>query len=332
MKKVSVLIPIYNTASYLEKCIESVRNQTYNNLEIILINDGSSDNSFDICERLQKIDKRIRIIDKPNTGQADSRYVGFLESTGEYIYCVDSDDTIEKNAIEILVNGLERTNSDMYFARFRLIDENGQVLNTTKKYNIALLNDKVSIIADALCANNIKASLCIKICRRELWEKSYTVEVRNTRFNEDYFLTVLFSIKSSVVGFSNHIIYNALQRSGSTCRSVKKDIIISHDNYFPIIFKMLMRVSQDTSLKKYWYWGYAKNVYLSLFLVAGRAANYRKYFEMYNLITPDCIFKTSEFKSCIRKKSCIYMMLDKIIRFPRLFYIITKIVHFKYKY
>lgn len=331
MKKVSILVPIFNTGPYLHKCIDSICNQSYKDIEIILINDGSTDDSLYICEHFRKIDNRIKLINKQNTGQADSRYVGFLQSTGDYIYCVDSDDTIEHNAIEILVNGLERTNSDMFFARFRLIDENGEKLNTTKKYTISLLNDHDAIIADALGADNIKASLCIKICKRFLWQKCYNQEVRHLHFNEDYFLTILFSFETTSVGFSNEIIYNVLQRSGSTCRSVNKDILLAHDRYFPIIFKTIKNLSLAKSIQNLGYIGYAKNMYLSIFLVAIRVNIYSEFYKMYNLIERDSIFWTSDFKSSIRNSSFRYRILDIIIRKPYFFYLIAKLISLFYK-
>jgi len=100
MEKISVIVPIYNCENFLDKCIESIINQTYKNLEIILINDGSTDNSLKIINEYAKKDKRIKIIDKKNEGVSPSRNKGIKESTGEYITFVDSDDYIDNNMIE----------------------------------------------------------------------------------------------------------------------------------------------------------------------------------------------------------------------------------------
>lgn len=332
MKKVSILVPIYNTAPYLSKCINSIINQTYENIEIVLINDGSTDNSLEICKQFQKIDKRIKIIDKQNSGQADSRFSGFLESSGDYIYCVDSDDYIERAAVEILVKGLEDNNCDIFYARFRLVDDNGKILSSTKKYKTSNLNNRFGIIADSLCADNIKASLCIKICKRKLWEKCYIPDVRNIRFNEDYFLTTLFAIESNCVGFTNDIIYNALQRTGSTCRSVKSDVLLTHDIYFPILLRKIEQVFHSNELLKFWYWGYAKNMYISLYIVASRTNNYQHYHAIYKLINTHSIYYSSKFISCIRSKSLLYKWFDILVRLPRLFYIVSKTISLKSRY
>ena len=92
--KVSIIVPVYNTEQFLPSCIESILAQDYKNIEIVLINDGSKDKSLDICKEYSQKHYNIIFIDKENTGQADSRYVGYRRSSGDYIFCVDSDDTI----------------------------------------------------------------------------------------------------------------------------------------------------------------------------------------------------------------------------------------------
>ena len=102
-KLVSVIIPVYNVERYLKKCIDSILNQTYKNLEIILVDDGSTDCSSKICDEYAKNDTRILVIHKANGGQSEARNIGISESKGEYIFFVDSDDYIEYNAIETML-------------------------------------------------------------------------------------------------------------------------------------------------------------------------------------------------------------------------------------
>ena len=92
---ISVIVPVYNVARYLNKCMKSIVNQTYKNLEIILINDGSTDNSGEICDEWKERDRRIKVMHKENTGVADTRNVGVERSVGRYITFVDSDDYID---------------------------------------------------------------------------------------------------------------------------------------------------------------------------------------------------------------------------------------------
>ncbi len=101
---ISVIIPIYNAEMYIIQCMECIRNQTYNNLEIILVNDGSEDKSAELCEKYREQDKRIKYFYKIKGGPASARNVGIRESCGKYIFFMDIDDLIEKDAIESLYN------------------------------------------------------------------------------------------------------------------------------------------------------------------------------------------------------------------------------------
>lgn len=110
---VSIIIPVYNVSNYLKTCLESVINQTYKELEIICINDGSTDNSLEILKEYASKDKRIIIIDKKNAGVSAARNDGIEKSNGEYIFCMDSDDYIDNDFIEVFYNNAEKNNSDL---------------------------------------------------------------------------------------------------------------------------------------------------------------------------------------------------------------------------
>ena len=99
---VSVIVPVYNVAPYLEQCLDSIVNQTYQNLEIILVDDGSTDESGAICDRYAEQDGRIQVVHKENGGLSSARNVGLDKMTGEWVLFVDSDDWIELNTLELL--------------------------------------------------------------------------------------------------------------------------------------------------------------------------------------------------------------------------------------
>ena len=113
MNKVSIIVPVYNTSKYLNKCIDSIIKQTYKNIEIVLINDGSTDNSLEILKYYESMDKRIIVIDKRNTGVSDTRNIGISASTGEYIMFIDSDDFIDENTIEIMLKYIIKKDVDV---------------------------------------------------------------------------------------------------------------------------------------------------------------------------------------------------------------------------
>ncbi|MBE6887139.1 MAG: glycosyltransferase family 2 protein [Ruminococcaceae bacterium] len=120
MSSVSVIIPVYNVENYLRQCVESVVNQTYKDIEIILVDDGSKDSSGNLCDELAGTDSRIKVIHKPNGGLADARNCGTNAATGEWILYLDSDDWYEKdNHIEILVNQAHSLASDVVCYNYR---------------------------------------------------------------------------------------------------------------------------------------------------------------------------------------------------------------------
>lgn len=110
---ISIIIPVYNVSEYLRACLNSVINQTYKELEIICINDGSSDDSLDILKEYACKEKRIIIIDKKNEGVSAARNDGIEKARGEYIFCIDSDDYIDNDFIEVFYNNAEKNNSDL---------------------------------------------------------------------------------------------------------------------------------------------------------------------------------------------------------------------------
>lgn len=112
-EKISVIVPVYNVSRYLERCVNSIINQTYNNLQIILVNDGSTDDSGVLCDNLAKLDNRISVIHKENGGLADARNSGLKVAAGEYIAFLDSDDWIDLDYYEILHRKIIETKSDI---------------------------------------------------------------------------------------------------------------------------------------------------------------------------------------------------------------------------
>ena len=110
---ISIIIPVYNVSPYLKQCLESVIHQSYSNLEIILVNDGSTDDSLSICIEYQLLDKRIKLIDQENKGLSGARNTGIDAATGNYILFVDSDDWIDLESCQLLVENAKSTNADV---------------------------------------------------------------------------------------------------------------------------------------------------------------------------------------------------------------------------
>ena len=118
MKKVSIIIPVYNVEQYLERCLETVVNQSYKGLEIILVDDGSTDGSGKICDKYKELDERIVCIHKENGGLSSARNAGVNIATGEYFVFVDSDDWVSIRMVETLTKALQKNNSDIVCCEF----------------------------------------------------------------------------------------------------------------------------------------------------------------------------------------------------------------------
>lgn len=163
MKKVSIIVPIYNEEENLKRCIDSLINQTYQELEIILLNDGSTDNTKNIIDSYQ--DKRIVAIHKKNSGIGDTRNLGIEKSTGDYIMFVDSDDYIELNCVEKLVETIEKDKVDLVISNY--------FLDTKEKtYEIKFPNLGVtSIKEDPDFLSKINLAPWNKIYHKDLFKK-----------------------------------------------------------------------------------------------------------------------------------------------------------------
>lgn len=125
---ISIIIPIFNQEMYLGKCLHSVIRQTFRDIEIILVNDGSTDNSLRICQKYAKKDNRIVIIDKKNNGVAQARKTGFLKASGEYVCFVDSDDYLTSNALAILYDLSQKKKADMVVGSYDVVYDNWGIL------------------------------------------------------------------------------------------------------------------------------------------------------------------------------------------------------------
>ena len=134
MAKISIIIPIYNVREYLAKCIESVINQTYQDIEIICVDDGSTDGSYEICEYYKKKDSRIKVVHKINEGIVSARQTGLKIANGEYVGFVDGDDWIDEKMYESMIRTMEKSNVDM--VETGVIDSYNSFTEKERKYKL----------------------------------------------------------------------------------------------------------------------------------------------------------------------------------------------------
>ncbi|MBV6547489.1 glycosyltransferase family 2 protein, partial [Ursidibacter maritimus] len=145
---ISVIVPIFNTANFLPRCLNSLISQTYSNLEIILIDDGSSDSSVDICNQYARKDNRIKLFKKVNSGVSDTRNLGLENMNGKYFLFVDSDDYIHKDHIKILHSDIIRYNADMCISSYKKVSDN-EMLDEILKFESRLYN-KIDVMVNMI--------------------------------------------------------------------------------------------------------------------------------------------------------------------------------------
>lgn len=169
MDLISVIIPVYNTQNYLKKCVESFLNQTYKNIEIILVDDGSTDKSPTICDEFEKKDKRVRVIHKINGGLSDARNVGISKSNGEYISFFDSDDYVDEDYISYLYSLVKKYNTEMAVCGYKVINENGKVLSKIDGFEESAISKK-EFYHRMLIETGITVSACFKLYKKNLYD------------------------------------------------------------------------------------------------------------------------------------------------------------------
>lgn len=193
--KVSIIVPIYNAERYLSKCIESILAQSYKEIEVILVNDGSTDNSLSTCKRYAITDERIKIIDKENSGVSDTRNVGIEAATGEYICFSDADDYLMPDYVEYLLKLCKQNDADIAYS--------SEMFTTFHKEQIE--QDCVRILTpelatEAILLYNVPVGVYCKIFKRDFLISNYI------RFYSDIFIGEGFNFNTYAFQRANKIV------------------------------------------------------------------------------------------------------------------------------
>lgn len=182
--KISVIVPIFNTAEYLQKCIYSIQNQSYKNLEIILVNDGSTDNSLDICNKFAKNDKRIIVIDKDNGGVSSARNAGLDTASGDYIGFVDSDDYISSEMFIQLIEASLENDADIVECGYSIINKEDNTIIPFPFKN-EVINGNYECSKSFLTGRNSANINCNKLYRRKIFDD---IRFPKYKYSEDFWV------------------------------------------------------------------------------------------------------------------------------------------------
>ncbi len=184
--KITVVVPVYNIEDFLPECVDSILQQSYQNLEIILVNDGSTDGSLKICEEYAKKDARIKLIDQENGGLSDARNTAIKVATGEYITFVDSDDYIDPDMISLLYTRLIETDADLVSCQFMPVDEESNPLPIDAQYAAFTVTGKKNCMKEFFLDTGIKTCAWGKLHRTELFKDFLYPK---DKYHEDVFTT-----------------------------------------------------------------------------------------------------------------------------------------------
>jgi len=184
---ISVVVPVYNVSAYLPSCIDSIIKQTYKNLEIILVDDGSTDISPQICDDYLNKDKRIKVIHQKNGGLSDARNSGINIATGDYITFIDSDDVVALDMIDYLYKLLIDNNADLSLCQMRKIDENGKFIdNPLPVASCVVGNSPEECLKHYLKDLRFDTVACAKLYKTNMFSK---IRFPKGKFHEDVYTT-----------------------------------------------------------------------------------------------------------------------------------------------
>lgn len=214
-KRVSIIVPVYNVESYIERCANSLCNQTYTNIEIILVDDGSTDHSGRICDMLACKDDRIRVIHKKNGGLSDARNAGIEEAKGGYIAFIDSDDWCDPDMIKILFELCQHYDAGIAECSYRNIYQNYTIAETSCN----------GAIMEFTPVQAIESNLDWKYCKPVAWNKLYRKDIIGEirypvgKLHEDEFTTHLFYLAAKKIVYLDVALLNYERRNAGSITS-----------------------------------------------------------------------------------------------------------------
>lgn len=248
---ISIVIPVYNVEKYLEKCLKSVLSQNFTDYEIILVNDGSKDNSLKICNSFVQLDDRIKLIDKENGGLSDARNFGINHSTGKYIIFLDSDDYWrEKTALNLVVEKLAKTYDVVLFKYQEYnVDQDKIIQKQTIPFNIDNLNDDKNLIIKKLFEDhNFPGSAWRLVINREFLLANNLYFQKGIKSEDiDWLINVFINLKT-ITGVDDDFYIYLKNRPGSITNTANNksflDLFYSIDKWRPILEKINEPFSQ----------------------------------------------------------------------------------------
>lgn len=249
--KVSIIVPVYNVEKYLNRCIDSLLNQSLKDIEIILVDDGSPDHCPAMCDEYAKQDHRVKVIHKKNEGQGYARNSALEIADGQYIAFVDSDDYVELNAYQKLYSIITDTKADVVYCTFRRFNDQGstwmetsickEILCHTKEEIRGLMLDMIANRPKAKLDRDVQVSACCALYRHDMI-KQFGIKFKSDRElngGEDMPFNLNYLLHSSSVIVKPDIFYNYRLNLSSWSHSVKPEAITKNYFYYQNLLEIL---------------------------------------------------------------------------------------------
>lgn len=255
MDLISIIVPVYGVEAYIVECIESLINQSYKNIEILLIDDQSPDKCPEICEKYAEIDKRIKVIHKENGGAGSARNVGLRNYRGEYVCFVDGDDYVDENYIQVLYDAISKNNADI-----AVIDYEYLYKNKVEKNDLPIQNEKLSnteYLKQFLTRWNT-GMMTNKLFKRSILKNIFFVEGRRI---DDEFFTYQAVMNSKFIVQKQDVLYIYRMRASSVMNTGDKhyeEMLNDRIDYFTQRYKEV--TSKYPQLKKEYLENYMDNL------------------------------------------------------------------------
>lgn len=312
-QKVSIIVPIYCVEEYLERCLDSICNQTYTNLEIILVDDGSTDGSYNICERYSKQDARIRLFSQKNAGVSAARNFALNIATGFFICFVDADDILELDAIEQRVNHI--CEYDLLITGYSKIDELDRCISEENRFFEAL-HDQQTMLSYLIYAEpnyGYQGYLWNKLFRNACIQSHHIRFLERVCYNEDRLFVLEYLLYCNKMKITPTMTYRYRIRDGSAMGAVKTGFDLNMLTELKAYEKMhTLLLNKNNVLHTL----LAKKMFnCALYWrskIPTQYVNERKYVDSFmNKAFHDCVFSGESVLSVKQKLKCIYQYLLK---------------------
>lgn len=217
--EISIIVPIYNKENYLENCIESLLGQTFENIEVLLIDDGSNDLSYEVCQKYQSKSSKIRIFTKTNGGVSSARNLGLAKCTGRFVTFVDPDDYLEPDALEYLYNLINVYDADVVGYKMNIYKDGISSIYNNEEEKIEIYKDS-DIIKEYVNTGKFLYSACNKLFRKQLIIDNNIMFLEDIHYAEDAVFNYYVLSKAKTLVFSNLRKYNYFINEVSTVSNV----------------------------------------------------------------------------------------------------------------